>query len=232
MPRVQGYLPPAAYADRGQPIDIDFLESFQANIRRTAATPAGQALLNIISGVTGPSLVYMLGAPGFELVITDSCGILTRGWVGADGTFTLPILAAFMIGGNSDIGVGARSATFVSFSNDATPLAPNDLEGLAQFKFFRFGENRPCCTIYRSGRMAWSDGTANDDVTAGRSAAGTYNITGAGGAVQLQTSDPPVDLDTALLVRRNNAGVFTLVRVTQGAPNSGGAGFRQLLVPN
>lgn len=69
-------------------------------------------------------------------------------------------------------------------------------------------------------------------MTAGRSAAGTYNITGAGGAVQLQTSDPPVDLDTALLIRRNNAGVFTLARVTQGAPNSGGAGFRQLLVPN
>jgi hypothetical protein len=38
--------------------------------------------------------------------------------------------------------------------------------------------------------------------------------------------------ETALLLRRNIGGVFSLARVTMGAPDSGGVGFRVLRVPN
>jgi hypothetical protein len=44
--------------------------------------------------------------------------------------------------------------------------------------------------------------------------------------------ESPADTETALLVRCNDGGVFTLQQVTMGADNSGGAGFRVLRVPN
>lgn len=55
--------------------------------------------------------------------------------------------------------------------------------------------------------------------------------TGSNGT-QVQVAAPTVDADTALLVTVDRLGVLTLDRVTVGAPNSGGAGFRQLLVVN
>jgi hypothetical protein len=42
----------------------------------------------------------------------------------------------------------------------------------------------------------------------------------------------PADAETALLVRRNLGGVFSLQRVSVGATDSGGAGFKVLRIPN
>lgn len=44
--------------------------------------------------------------------------------------------------------------------------------------------------------------------------------------------DEPSDMETALLLRRNVGGALSVVRVTMGAPDSGGAGFKVLRVPN
>jgi hypothetical protein len=49
-------------------------------------------------------------------------------------------------------------------------------------------------------------------------------------AMQLNTTI--ADTETALLIRRNVGGTFSLERVTQGAADSGGAGFKLLRVPN
>lgn len=51
------------------------------------------------------------------------------------------------------------------------------------------------------------------------------------GNTHLQMSNP-ADGETTLLLRRNVAGVFALVRVSMGAVDSGGAGFKLLRVPN
>lgn len=52
------------------------------------------------------------------------------------------------------------------------------------------------------------------------------------GAESLRVEGTVADTETALLVRRNLAGVFSLERVSQGAVDSGGAGFRVLRVAN
>jgi hypothetical protein len=44
--------------------------------------------------------------------------------------------------------------------------------------------------------------------------------------------DVYADGETALLLRRNVGGVFSLVRISMGAPDSGGTGYRILRVPN
>ena len=44
--------------------------------------------------------------------------------------------------------------------------------------------------------------------------------------------EEPRDTETALLLRRNVGGTFSVVRVTMGKPDSGGAGFKVLRVPN
>lgn len=48
----------------------------------------------------------------------------------------------------------------------------------------------------------------------------------------LEIEDPTVAEDVALLVRVNDGGVFSVRRVSMGADDSGGAGFRLLRVPN
>jgi len=53
----------------------------------------------------------------------------------------------------------------------------------------------------------------------------------AGGLSMAEFSDP-ADTETALLIRRNVAGVFTTERVSMGDPDSGGLGFKLLRVPN
>jgi hypothetical protein len=50
-------------------------------------------------------------------------------------------------------------------------------------------------------------------------------------AFRVDATDPAVG-QTAILVRRNVGGTFSLQRVSVGAPNSGGTGFRVLRVPN
>lgn len=52
-----------------------------------------------------------------------------------------------------------------------------------------------------------------------------------GGAIGAELSAPTDGL-TALLVRVNTGGVFTLERVSIGAADSGGTGFRLLCIPN
>jgi hypothetical protein len=52
-----------------------------------------------------------------------------------------------------------------------------------------------------------------------------------GGAIGAELS-APADGQTALLLRRNVGGSFTLQRVSMGAADSGGAGFKVLRVPN
>jgi hypothetical protein len=60
--------------------------------------------------------------------------------------------------------------------------------------------------------------------------------TGAGGAqvdsLQVMDDSTIADTETALLVRRNLGGTITLERISMGATDSGGAGFRLLRVPN
>lgn len=48
----------------------------------------------------------------------------------------------------------------------------------------------------------------------------------------LETDPVLADTQTALLLRCNDGGVYTLQRVTMGADDSGGAGYRLLRVPN
>jgi hypothetical protein len=50
-------------------------------------------------------------------------------------------------------------------------------------------------------------------------------------ALQVAATDPAPG-QTAILVRRNVGGTFSTQRVSMGPPNSGGAGFRVLRVPN
>jgi hypothetical protein len=50
-------------------------------------------------------------------------------------------------------------------------------------------------------------------------------------AFTVDVTDPPAG-QTAILVRRNVGGTFSLQRVAVGAPDSGGTGFRVLMVPN
>ncbi len=57
-----------------------------------------------------------------------------------------------------------------------------------------------------------------------------HSTNGYNGALQLL--DTTTDDETALLIRKKTGGVFSLARVTQGAANSGAAGFRLLRVPN
>ncbi|MEM1557977.1 MAG: hypothetical protein QXG12_05245, partial [Thermoproteota archaeon] len=44
--------------------------------------------------------------------------------------------------------------------------------------------------------------------------------------------DAIADGETALLIRRNVGGTYSLVRVSMGPPDSGGTGYRVLRVPN
>ena len=68
----------------------------------------------------------------------------------------------------------------------------------------------------------------------GPAAAGTfgiYDVTGSAGRFQVDTA--PADTNTSMMVSVNRAGVVTNVqRVTIGASDSGGVGFRLLRVPN
>lgn len=48
----------------------------------------------------------------------------------------------------------------------------------------------------------------------------------------VRLSNPIADGETALLVRRNVAGTCSIQRVTVGASDSAGQGFRVLRVPN
>jgi hypothetical protein len=50
-------------------------------------------------------------------------------------------------------------------------------------------------------------------------------------AFRVDATDPAAG-QTAILVRRNVGGTFSLQRVSVGASNSGGTGFRVLRVPN
>ncbi|MFQ5789727.1 MAG: hypothetical protein ACE5JI_04545 [Acidobacteriota bacterium] len=61
---------------------------------------------------------------------------------------------------------------------------------------------------------------------------GLYRIRDFDAGVDFVNLDDPADTETALLIRRNVGGVFTLQRVSMGAANSGGAGFKLLRVPN
>lgn len=50
--------------------------------------------------------------------------------------------------------------------------------------------------------------------------------------LRIETDANIADTETAILVTRNLAGVFTLEKVSMGVVDSGGAGFRLLRVPN
>lgn len=53
----------------------------------------------------------------------------------------------------------------------------------------------------------------------------------AGASFRVDLADPGLS-ETAILVRRNVGGNITLQRVSMGGPDSAGAGFRVLRVPN
>ncbi len=63
-----------------------------------------------------------------------------------------------------------------------------------------------------------------------RSAADTLDFA-IGGVIGAEFS-APADTETAMLVRRNVGGSFTLQRVSMGVADSGGSGFKVLRVPN
>jgi len=191
-------------------------------------------LLNINSRVTGPSLLSMLGAPStfsatgyYGLIVSDSCGLYTQGSLAACGASTpnaIALLASFMIGAYSDLGAGGLNSVYVSFSNAVN---------LDHFRFHA-GDTlaRPVLTVRFGGDLSWSDGTNADDLRIRRSAAATLDLEiNAAFDVAVELSEPGAN-ETAMLLRRNLAGVKTLQRVTMGVNDSGGAGFKLLRVPN
>lgn len=58
-----------------------------------------------------------------------------------------------------------------------------------------------------------------------------YNGTD-GECLELATEANTADTETCLLIRRNLGGTFSMQRVSMGASDSGGAGYRVLRVPN
>lgn len=76
--------------------------------------------------------------------------------------------------------------------------------------------------------------TSGGDWSFGASEAGgaTYTVTAPSGNVQQEINYSIADTETALLLRRDLGGTESVVRVTQGAADSCGAGFRCLRVPN
>lgn len=60
----------------------------------------------------------------------------------------------------------------------------------------------------------------------------TSQIAAALTGVQAILMSAPADTETVLSIRRNVGGVFTVSRVSMGAVDSGGAGFKVLRVPN
>lgn len=198
-------------------------------VQRSDETPVGEPTLlldNRNYKFPNENAVEMRGAPSpaapgyYTLTVTDTLSIYTDGAI-ASGR-GLAALASFMIGCNSDLGAGTSSC-FVSFANAVL---------LDHFRFFRGGQARPSLTVRWDGELSWSDGTLADDVMVERSAAGTLDVAiNAALDVAARFSEPAAD-ETAILVRRNLAGVKTLQRVTMGANDSGGAGFKLLRVPN
>ena len=59
-----------------------------------------------------------------------------------------------------------------------------------------------------------------------------WSFNSQGGTAQVQISEPSTSDDTILLLRVNRGGSTSLSRVSIGAADSGGAGFRLLRVAN
>jgi hypothetical protein len=128
-----------------------------------AGDPGGVPLW-VETGQSGPNLAWFAGAPSvgsdsgfFNMLVTDSCGVYTQGSVSADGSPTPGQIAllgwSFMMGGRSDIGVGAKAAVFVSFSEDV---------GLDHFQFVDAsgGDTAFRLRIKQDGTIEFNDGSS------------------------------------------------------------------------
>lgn len=86
--------------------------------------------------------------------------------------------------------------------------------------------NNPTITL-KTGTLSWIlQNTSSDANTPLAILNGTTT------AAQLTTDAGIADANTALLIRRNVGGTYTLQQVSMGAVDSGGAGFKVLRVPN
>lgn len=219
-------------------------------IRRGAGTPITDPVLHIdMDGDTGPNLVEMRGSltGAYALWITDTCAIVTNGqvnansrWSPTNGVSPLVDDRAYNFGSASDYNQNA-SKTF------ALNIALSAHADLDYFQGFKLGDTRHRIRINEIGAIGWADGGIgygqylNDPIPEPDAVRIFPDPTVANPTLTIQihaAHDPALrvqeaaDGDTALLVRRNVAGVFSLEQVSMGVPGSGGVGFKLLRVPN
>lgn len=191
-----------------------------------------------LSGVEGPNLTEMRGSDtGFYVLwITDTCAIVTNGQVNANSRWSPFNNVTPLIGGRA-YNVGASDDYLQNAAKTfALYLAESNHADLDYFQGFLSDESGYRLAFGRFGEIKWSDGVAGAPTEADMQMVHdapsqlTWQI-GVAHANALRIAEA-ANGETALLVRRNVAGVFSLERVSMGVADSGGAGFKLLRVPN
>lgn len=196
-----------------------------------------------------------MGGPGVTdlSVLSGNAHTVTDNLFTANVSFAAAASKTRFIGKTTGGTITNASVDLVAFANHAysgTPLpngqmqekmsikaplvAPGDILTLDTYGYVGgpFGQ-----TITGAGGGADADvylrlGGSGPAVVGNRDSVDLRLDSSVGGNTWGKFAEASVADDTALLVRRNLAGVFSLQRVTQGAVDSGGAGFRVLRIPN
>jgi hypothetical protein len=124
---------------------------------------------------------------------------------------------------------------YVFFSKNtgtiAAPGAPNNAATLGDVVFgsIESGTERTGAVIRAEATEAWTYGSAQGAKIGLRT---VPTGTASSSVPQIEATEPTAASETGMLLRVDKAGVRSLVRVSIGAPDSGGAGFRALVIPN
>lgn len=183
---------------------------------------------------SGPNLIEMRGdnAGQFAVFFPDGGSMVLNGQVNANSRWSPingvdPLVGgrAYCVGGASDFNQNGDQtfAIYISLSAHV---------GLDHFQGFKLGDTRHRVRIMEDGQYGIGDGvTSAPDIIFQRQAAGVaeFLIENTKSVARLAEAAAG---ETALLLRRNVGGVFTMERVSMGIDNSGGAGFKLLRVPN